>query len=169
MPTLWPRWPYERLLFWYSSNKQCHKTNHSSNKCFKNNPPARKKIHLGWIASWKWASTTKKIFQSYVQTCSKVLSSFVVEFSPSSHLVSDGGEVMVIYKLQIHIKQAWATTYHTRFRVVARDKDAPEHAFKWWGLFKELRTLPLAENFSFFQFWKSSRNCIKHSRVGGNP
>ena len=35
-----------------------------------------------------------------------------------------GGEMMVIYKLQSHIKRAWATTCHTSFRVVARDKDA---------------------------------------------
>ena len=60
-----------------------------------------------------------------------------------------GGEMMVIYKIQSHIKQAWATTSHTRFRVVARDKDAPEHAFNWWYLFKELGTLPLAEDFNF--------------------
>ena len=55
-----------------------------------------------------------------------------------------GGEMMVIYKLQSHIKQAWATTCHTRFRVVARDKDAPEHAFSW-----QSGTLPLAEDSSF--------------------
>jgi len=35
-----------------------------------------------------------------------------------------GGEMMVIYKLQSHIKRAWATTCHTSFRVVARNKDA---------------------------------------------
>ena len=55
-----------------------------------------------------------------------------------------GGEMMVIYKLQSHIKRAWATTCHTSFRVVARDKDAPEHAFSW-----QSGTLPLAEDFSF--------------------
>ena len=48
------------------------------------------------------------------------------------------GGVMVIYKLQSHIKQAWATTYHTRIRVVARDKDAPEHAFGWWSALNHL-------------------------------
>ena len=68
-----------------------HKTIHSSNKCFKNKPPARTKIHLGWIASWQWASTTKKIFQTHVRTCSRILNSLAVEFSPSSHLVSDRG------------------------------------------------------------------------------
>ena len=30
-------------------------------------------------------------------------------------------KMMVIYKLQSHIKRAWATTCHSRFRVVARD------------------------------------------------
>ena len=33
------------------------------------------------------------------------------------------GEMMVIYKLQSHIKRGWATTYHSRFRVVARDTE----------------------------------------------
>ena len=61
-----------------------------------------------------------------------------------------GEKMMVIYKLQSHIKQAWATTCHTRFRVVAKDKDAPEHAFSRWYLFKELGTDPLAEDFNFF-------------------
>ena len=55
-----------------------------------------------------------------------------------------GGEIMVIYKLQSHIKRASATTCHTSFRVVARDKDAREHAFSW-----QSGTLPLAEDFSF--------------------
>ena len=52
--------------------------------------------------------------------------------------------MMVIYKLQSHIKRAWATTYHTSFRVVAKDKDAREHAFSG-----QYETLPLAEDFSF--------------------
>ena len=39
--------------------KPCHKTSHSSNRCFRNKRPARTKIHLGWIASWQWASTSK--------------------------------------------------------------------------------------------------------------
>ena len=72
--------------------KHCHKTNHSSHRCFKNKRPARTKIHLGWIASWQWASTAKKIFQTHVRTCSRVLNSLAVEFSPSSHLVPDRGE-----------------------------------------------------------------------------
>ena len=55
-----------------------------------------------------------------------------------------GGEMMVIYKLQSYIKRAWATTCHTSFRVVARDKDAREHAFSW-----QSGTLPLAEDFNF--------------------
>jgi len=84
--------------------KHYHKTNYSSNRCFKNKSTARKKIHLGWIASWQWASIATKIFQSHVRTCSRVLNSVAVEFSPSSHLVSDRGEMMVIYKLQSHIK-----------------------------------------------------------------
>lgn len=71
--------------------KHCHKTSHSSHRCFKNKRPARTKIHLGWIASWQWASTAKKIFQTHVRTCSRVLNSLAVEFSPSSHLVSDRG------------------------------------------------------------------------------
>jgi len=71
--------------------KHCHKTNHSSNRCFRNKPPARTNIHLGWIASWQWASTTKKIFQSHVRTYSRVLNSIAVEFSPSSYLVYDRG------------------------------------------------------------------------------
>jgi len=86
--------------------KHCHKTSHSSNICFKNKRPARTKIHLGWIASWQWESIAKKIFQTHVRTCSRVLNSLAVEFSPSSYLVSDGGEMMVIYKLQSHIKRA---------------------------------------------------------------
>ena len=116
----------------------------ASHRCLRNKRPARIKIHLGWIASWKWASTAKKIFQTHVKTCSRVLKSLAVEFSPSSHLVFDMGEMMVIYKLQSHIKRAWATTYHTSFRAVARDKDSPEHAFSW-----QSRTLPLAEDFNF--------------------
>jgi len=44
--------------------------------------PARTKIHLGWIASWQWASTAKKIFQTHVKTFSRVLNSLAVEFSP---------------------------------------------------------------------------------------
>ena len=71
--------------------KHCHKTSHSSHRCFRNKRPARTKIHLGWIASWQWASTSKKIFQTHIKTCSRVLNSLAVEFSPSSHLVSDRG------------------------------------------------------------------------------
>ena len=86
--------------------KNCHKTSHSSQRCFKNKCPARTKIHLGWIASWQWESTTKKIFQTHVRTCSRILNSLAVEFSPSSHLVSDRREMMIIYKLESHIKRA---------------------------------------------------------------
>ena len=50
--------------------KHCHKTSHSSHRCFRNKRPARTKIHLGWIASWQWASTAKKIFQTHIRTCS---------------------------------------------------------------------------------------------------
>ena len=71
--------------------KHCHKTSHSSHRCFRNKHSARTKIHLGWIASWQWESTTKKIFQTHVRTCSRILNSLAVEFSPSSHLVSDKG------------------------------------------------------------------------------
>ena len=56
-----------------------------------------------------------------------------------------GGEMMVIYKLQSHIKRAWGTTCHTSFIVVARDTDAREHAFS-----RKSGTLPLAEDFSLF-------------------
>ena len=75
-----------------------HKTTHSSNKCFKNKPPIRAKIHIGWIASWQWDSIAKNIFQSYVRTCYTVLNNLVVEYSPSSHLLSHTGEVMIIFK-----------------------------------------------------------------------
>jgi len=118
--------------------ENCHKTTHSSNKCFKNKPPVRTKNHLGWIGSWQWASTTNNIFHSYVRTCSIILNNLVVEFSPSSHLSSDTEEVMVIYKLQIHIKRVWSMTRHTRFRVVARDKAAPKHSFGWWSSLNHL-------------------------------
>jgi len=87
--------------------KHCHKTSHSSYKCFRNKRLARTKIHLGWIASWQWASTAKKIFQSHVRTYSRVLNSLAVEFSPSFHLVSDRGGMMVIYKLQRKMSQYW--------------------------------------------------------------
>ena len=59
-------------------------------------------------------------------------------------LYLSGGEMMVIYKLQSHIKRAWATTCHTSFKVVARDIDAREHAFSW-----KSGTLPLAEDLRF--------------------
>ena len=71
--------------------KYCHKTSHSSHRCFRNKRSARTKIHLGWITSWQWASIAKKIFQTHVRTCSRVLKSLAAEFSPSSHLVSDRG------------------------------------------------------------------------------
>ena len=71
--------------------KHYHKTSHSSNRCFRNKPPTRTKIHLGWITSWQWDSTTKKIFHSYNRICSQILNSLAVEFSPSSHLISDRG------------------------------------------------------------------------------
>ena len=69
-----------------------------------------------------------------------------------------GGEMMVIYKLQSHIKQAWATTCHTSFRVVARDKDARENAFSW-----QSGTLPLAEDFNFLPVLESSGNKIENA------
>ena len=65
---------------------------HSSHRCFRNKPPASTKIHLGWIASWQWASAAKKMFMTHVRTCSRILSKLAVEFSPSSHLVPDRGE-----------------------------------------------------------------------------
>jgi len=57
----------------------------------------------------------------------------VLKFSFLHHLTLylTGEEMMVIYKLQSQIKRASATTCHTNFRVVARDKDAHEHAFSW--------------------------------------
>ena len=78
----------------------------------------------------------------------------------SLHLLTlylTGGEMIVIYKLQSHIKRAWATTCHTRFKFVARDKDALEHAFSRWYLFKELGTLPLAEDFNFLPVSEESQ------------
>ena len=86
--------------------KHCGRHTHSSHRCFKNKPPARTKIHLGWIASWQWASATKKMFKSHVRTCSRILRKLAVEFSPSYHLLPDRGEMVVIYKLESHIKRA---------------------------------------------------------------
>lgn len=48
------------------------------------------------------------------------------------------GEMMVMHKFQNHIKWAWATTCHTIFIVVARDKVATEHAFGWWSALNHL-------------------------------
>ena len=42
------------------------------------------------------------------------------------------GKMVVIYKLQSHIKRAWATIHHSRFKFVARDIAAHEYAFGWW-------------------------------------
>ena len=92
---------------------------HSLHRCFRNKPPTRTKIHPGWIASWQWASISKNMFTSHVRTCSKILSKLVVDFFPSSHFLPTRGEMVVIYKLQRHIKLAWATISHSR--VVARD------------------------------------------------
>jgi len=55
----------------------------------KKNPPARTQIHLGWIASWQWASIAKKIFHSYHIICSRVITSLAFEISSSSHCVFD--------------------------------------------------------------------------------
>ena len=33
--------------------KHCGRHTHSSDRCFKHKPPARTKIHLGWITSWQ--------------------------------------------------------------------------------------------------------------------
>ena len=89
-----------------------------------------------------------------------------------------GGEMMVIYKLQSHIKRAWATTCHTSFRVVARDKDAWTCLqLAMWDTSSSRRLTASCqfwkssgdkiENTSSSrrltascQFWKSSRNCI---------
>ena len=72
--------------------KHCGRHTHSSDRCFRNKPPTRTKIHLGWIASWQWASAAKKMFTTHVRTCSRILNKLAVEFSPSSHLVPDRGE-----------------------------------------------------------------------------
>ena len=79
-------------LFYLHPCGHCGQHNHHSNKCFRNKPPARTKIHLGWITSWQWASTAKKMFKSHVRTCSRILNKLAVEFSPSSHLVPNMGK-----------------------------------------------------------------------------
>jgi len=71
--------------------KHCGQHTHSSNKYFKNKPPARTKIHLGWITYWQWASTVKNIFHSYNRIYSRVLKILAVDISSSSHLISDKG------------------------------------------------------------------------------
>ena len=71
--------------------KHCGWHTDSSHRCFRNKPPARTKIYLGWFASWQWASTAKKMFKSHVRTCSWILRKLAVEFSPLSHLVPDMG------------------------------------------------------------------------------
>lgn len=79
--------------FYFHPCKHCGQHTHHSNKFFRNKPPARTKIHLGWIAFWQWALTTKKIFRSYHKIWSRVLKSLAVKFSSSSHLVSDKGGI----------------------------------------------------------------------------
>ena len=53
--------------------QHCGKKNHSSEKCSKRSNPTRLKIHYGWINSWQWTSTTKKLHKSYrrIQSCLK--------------------------------------------------------------------------------------------------
>lgn len=59
----------------------------------KKNLLQEEKIQHGWIASWQWASTTKKIFHSYVTISYKVLKGLVDDFSSSSHLASNREEI----------------------------------------------------------------------------
>jgi hypothetical protein len=45
--------------------EHCGKHNYLSDKCSKRKKPARVKDHYGWITSWQWSSTAKKIYRSY--------------------------------------------------------------------------------------------------------
>lgn len=53
----------------------------------------RMNIHLGCITSWKWCSTTKKIYLSYNTIYSQVLTSLAVKVSSLSHLLSKRGGI----------------------------------------------------------------------------
>lgn len=130
--------------------KHCCQHTHSLKKFLKNKLPARTRIHLWWINSWQWALIGKKIFQSYARISSRVWKSLAVNFSPSYHLISDRGELMVIDKFQNYIKHVWSTTWTCylslqskssipRFRVLSRDREAHKHVFGWWPSLNHLR------------------------------
>jgi hypothetical protein len=72
--------------------EHCGKHNHPSDRCSKCKKSARVKNHYGWITSWQWSSTIKKIYQSYRRIHSRVLTHLAVEIFASSHLVPDRGE-----------------------------------------------------------------------------
>lgn len=43
----------------------CHKQNHSSEKCCKQNQPTKLKINYAWIDPWEWPSTVKQLYNFY--------------------------------------------------------------------------------------------------------
>lgn len=69
--------------------EKCAKKNHHSNICFKHKATSREKIDFGWISSWDWSNTAKKIYTSYHRICSRVLTSISVKSTSYSHLVSN--------------------------------------------------------------------------------
>lgn len=112
------------------------------------------KIHLGWITSLKWASTAKKIFRSYQRICSRVLKSLAIEFSSSSHLVSDkGGIDDSLQASKIHqvspshslnlLPKPTSRDIHAQIQSCSqRQSNAPEHAFDWWPSLNYRRLKP---------------------------
>jgi len=72
--------------------EHCHKTTHSSNKCFRNKPLLQEQRFIldGSLIGNGFQQPRRDC--SHVSISSRVLNSLAVEFSPSSHLVSDRGE-----------------------------------------------------------------------------
>jgi len=51
----------------------CGKQNHSSEKCCKQDQPARLKINYSWIDPWEWSSTSRRLYKFYNRIHSHIL------------------------------------------------------------------------------------------------
>jgi len=78
--------------FYIHPCEHCGKHNHPLKICSNHNKYARVKNHYGWMNTWKWSSTIKKIYYSYHRIHSRVLTHIVVKGFSSSHLVPDRRE-----------------------------------------------------------------------------
>lgn len=145
--------------------RHCGKHTHSSDICFMLKKPPREKIHYGWIASWLWSPTVRKIYQSYHRIHSRVMTHLAIENFLLLTLFLTRGEWWLTVRNKRARTSEWEKAIMYQIQSLDLDPSSHTHSF----IQSQSHDHPFSRRHHLLlDFLGCSKNC-KDSRVCGHP